>query len=162
MKHKRYFVLLAVFSLLFSNCFYLNLNTTLEIINNGKDSEVIIIGINFDEGADLFHSKYILESNKTLNLNKKEMKDIYFIFIRNETFEGIFETAVGVTRLFAKSNIIIQIENDEFELIAGDRVVWHNYFSYDDFDWSSKYENFEDFKAQEYDFIYEIIKSDLI
>jgi hypothetical protein len=137
--------------LLFSGCFFVPCKTTLTIENKGNPAKIILI-----DGENNFIDYEI--KNKHF-FNNKIMNDIKYLYIKNDTIEGVFELREYDHWFAMNHNIKIIIKNNKFE-IENDRKNIHFTYSYET--WTDRHEqnvDFETVKKTNYKNIYEIINN---
>jgi len=149
----KYFILITIIiSLTLTGCIFNPCNTTLKIINDNNILNIILI-----ENNEIFQ-KFKINNNEVKYFDKEIMKNIYFVYINNETMEGIFELREYDHWFSRDHNIEIIIKNNEF-IISNDLKNITYDFSYDIYTNKDKeIINFEKIKESTYKNIYEIIK----
>ena len=149
----KYFIfIIFVICFIFTGCILNPCNTTLKIINDNNILNIILI-----ERNEKFHI-FNINNNEPKYFDKEIMKNIYFVYINNETIEGIFELR-EYDHWFSKDhNIEITISNNEFIITNDSKNIYYD-FSYEIYtNKDNEIVDFEKIKESKYMNIYNIIK----
>jgi hypothetical protein len=111
---KKYFaVFVIIFSLSLSGCFFIPCKTTLFIENLSNGTKIILID------REMIINKNNIQNGETLFFDNRVMKNIIYVYIKNESIEGIFELREYDHWFASNHNVRIIIKNDYFEIESG-------------------------------------------
>ena len=144
----RLYIILLLFCFSLAGCFLTPCTTTLTIISD-DDAEVMLITDNN------IITNYIIEKYFNQYFDKTIMNEIEYIYIKTASIDGLFELREYDHWFPGKHDIEISIENDQFILNKSGKNVYSVY-SYAHWDDGI---DFEMFKKQRYNDIYDYIKN---
>ena len=162
--------LIIILCLSLSGCFFVPCKTTLFIENLSNNSKIILI----DRELNYFSNN--IQNGEVLFFDDRLMKNIIYVYIINETMEGIFELREYDHWFASNHNVNIIITNDFFEVESGRLNIveetsykWENekyIYRWDESSGKVIEENvdpetiFEKIKKERYENIYSIIKKE--
>ena len=151
MRKYLYFIFF-IYVLPLSGCFFIPCKTTLSIENLSSNAKIIIID----------YEKKAIENNiqdgEKLFYNNKIMKNIKYVYIKNETIEGIFELREYDHWFAGNHNIKIIIRNNDFEIDRDGKNIICEVSNKVIEEKVEPETTFETIKKKKYEEIYDIIK----